>query len=48
MTAKMHDKIYAELIMRACKPSRMFQWHESACDEYREEYLSKCAEYRIK
>jgi len=41
----MHSAIYNELIMRACTTKRMFQWNESAAEEFPEEYARECAKY---
>ncbi len=46
MTAKMHAAIYNELIMRACTPARMYQWNESAAEEFPEEYARECSRYK--
>ncbi len=46
MTARMHAAIHEELIKKACTPDRLFQWHEGAAEQFPEEYLRKCAEYK--
>jgi hypothetical protein len=46
MTAKLHTTIYCELMMRVCTPARLYQWNEGAADQFPEEYLRKCAEYK--
>jgi hypothetical protein len=46
MTAQMHATIYNELIMRACTPARMYQWNESAAEEFPEEYARECLRYK--
>ncbi len=37
-----------ELIMRTCCPSRLFNWHEGAAEEYPEEYRAECAKWLSK
>jgi hypothetical protein len=46
MTAKLHTTIYCELMMRVCTPERLYQWNEGAAEQFPEEYLRKCAEYK--
>jgi len=46
MTTRMHSAIYEELVKRACTPERLYQWHEDAAEQFPEEYLRKCAEYK--
>jgi hypothetical protein len=46
MTKKMHATIYNELIMRTCTPARMYQWNESAAEEFPEEYARECSRYK--
>jgi hypothetical protein len=42
----MHDKIYTELISRACTPVRTYQWNETACEEFPEEYIRECLRWK--
>jgi hypothetical protein len=46
MTAQMHTAIYHELIKKACTTKRMFQWNESAAEEFPEEYARECSRYK--
>jgi hypothetical protein len=36
------DKCWLELINKVCRPDRLFNWNEFACDEFPEEYKNEC------
>jgi len=48
MTARLHSAIHEELIMRACTPSRMYQWNEGAAEEFPEEYAQECTLWKFR
>jgi hypothetical protein len=40
------DKCWLELINKSCRPNRLFNWNEYACDEFPEDYRLECKKVR--